>query len=135
MCQRLNDEHRLGHALLTLSIVASLQDEIPAARAAIEQAVVLAEENGDQPQLARLRARSAFLELMDGNVGRSIELYNTAIALFLELGDQDGVLNSRYNMTWALRKMGRLEESHRQLRETAPAVAAACRAGMAGGGG
>jgi predicted ATPase/class 3 adenylate cyclase len=122
MLRRLDARQPLISALNHLANVEYSLRDLPAARDAIHEAIMLAEEIGNRKGLAVLLYREARIEIQEGNFERSVESFDAAAATYLEVGDETAALVCRYDSSAPLRLMGRLADSHRQLSELIPHV-------------
>ena len=120
MCRRLGDQAALSSALLRLAGHEDYRGDYAAAQRAAEEAVAIARTIDDDDRLASATVELAFVAGDAGDLERCLELDLVATDLYLELGDEIGVLNCRHNVACDLRMLGRLEEAQRQMRDLIP---------------
>ncbi|MGI8699630.1 MAG: ATP-binding protein [Nocardioidaceae bacterium] len=120
MSRRLGDKTSLLRVLNMSAWIDMGRGDMQAARASLEEGVVLARELDNVARLELTLNSLGQLEAFEGNFERSLELLNAALVIDLEQGSEIGVLEGRQHLACTLRMMGRLDEAHRLIRDQIP---------------
>jgi predicted ATPase/class 3 adenylate cyclase len=118
--RRIGDQVDLAMALSWQGRAAQALGDYPEARGCIQEAIDLSRDAHDRKDEAQAMREMAFLEFLEGNLERRLELELAIVALYREMGDDYGLLGARHNLACTFRLLGRLEEAHRVMGEVIP---------------
>jgi len=121
MCRRLDDPHLLIDALLVQAFIDSERGAVEDARAAYEEALMLARRVGDQVKTHDVTIdMSIFVETHERDFERALALKREALALAHEIGNPYALVIDRHNIACSLRLLGQLDEALAQMRSVVP---------------
>ena len=122
MRRRLGDESSAAVGLMLLAIAQLHHRDMPAARAAMQEAVDAAAGAGHGQYLAEALTGLADLSANDGDYSRAIELYDEALAVFDRAGSPLGPHRTVHNKACTLRQAGRPREAELLMRGQMPTL-------------
>lgn len=124
MLRRVGDRDKLCGALIGLGDAQDELGDLPSARRSYEEALAVASqiENEHDNKLRRASTlnRLAGWEISENNFEKALELFDAAIDIRHEIGDEYGVLVARHNAACTLHFMGQPREAHRRMSEQIP---------------
>jgi predicted ATPase/class 3 adenylate cyclase len=120
MWRRLGDKGSLAHALIMWADCERLLGDRRAARRACEEAEVLARSIHREWLLADALEGLAEVECDLHNFQESLDLNRTVMEIRRNRGDERGVLNTSHTISRTLKRMGRLRDAEREMREQIP---------------
>jgi class 3 adenylate cyclase len=98
-------------ALVGLSDLMSLKEQLIEARFFAEEALAIAVRRGVQPLLIEVQRRIATIDLNEGNASAAIQLMQEAYARLVETGDNSEALRVAEDLEGYLTEEGRFEEA------------------------
>jgi predicted ATPase/class 3 adenylate cyclase len=118
--RRIDDKRDLPEALIWQATEARSLGDYDEARRCAQEAIDVSRDAHDWRNEAEATMELAFVEFLEGNLERRLELELAAFGLYKGMGDDIGLLGARYNMACTLRLMGRLEEARLVMGEVIP---------------
>ncbi len=124
MLRRVGDRDKLCGALIGLGGAQDELGDLPSARRSYEEALALAsqidDEHDNKLRQASTLNRLGVLEISDGNFEKALKLFDAAIGIRHEIGDEYAVLVGRHNAACTLHFMGQPQEAYRRMSEQIP---------------